>query len=79
MNTLRICGVGVYESEEFYDYAAEKGVLIWQVRMIRSVDKFSSIEFQDLMFSCTLYPMDDEFVENVKTEVRQQVIEEIFN
>ncbi|PAV82579.1 hypothetical protein WR25_26696 [Diploscapter pachys] len=57
MNTLRICGVGVYESEEFYDYAAEKGILIWQ----------------DLMFSCTLYPMDDEFIENVKTEVRQQI------
>ncbi|KAJ1354713.1 hypothetical protein KIN20_011718 [Parelaphostrongylus tenuis] len=57
MNTLRVWGGGVYESDEFYDNADSKGILLWQ----------------DLMFACALYPTDNDFTENVRTEVNQQI------
>lgn len=57
MNMLRIWGGGVYESDLFYDLADEHGVLIWQ----------------DFMFSCTLYPSDDAFLESVTKEAVQAV------
>ncbi|CAJ0600375.1 unnamed protein product [Cylicocyclus nassatus] len=57
MNTLRVWGGGVYETEEFYELADKKGLLIWQ----------------DLMFACALYPNDPGFLESVKTEIMQQV------
>lgn len=57
MNTLRVWGGGVYESEEFYNYADSKGLLLWQ----------------DMMFACALYPTDDEFVRNVEAELSSQI------
>ncbi|VDM75772.1 unnamed protein product, partial [Strongylus vulgaris] len=57
MNALRVWGGGVYESEEFYSLADQKGILIWQ----------------DLMFACALYPTDESFLNNVKTELTQQI------
>ncbi|XGW16324.1 hypothetical protein V3C99_001632 [Haemonchus contortus] len=57
MNTLRVWGGGVYESDEFYDYSDSKGILLWQ----------------DLMFACALYPTDDGFLGSVETEVNQQI------
>ena len=47
----------VYESEKFYELADELGLLIWQ----------------DLMFACALYPTDDDFIANVRSEVIHQV------
>ncbi|KAG8191625.1 hypothetical protein JTE90_012342 [Oedothorax gibbosus] len=57
MNMLRVWGGGVYESNDFYELADKKGLLIWQ----------------DLMFACALYPVGDGFLQSVATEVRQQV------
>ncbi len=56
-NMLRIWGGGAYETETFYDLADELGVLVWQ----------------DFMFANTLYPADDEFVDNVSGEVADVV------
>ena len=53
MNMLRVWGGGYYEDERFYDLCDELGILIWQ----------------DFMFSCSVYPGDEEFVENVRREV----------
>ncbi len=52
MNMLRVWGGGIYEKDIFYELADEYGVMIWQ----------------DFMFSCTLYPANDEFLENVSKE-----------
>ena len=51
------CVVQVYESEEFYELADQLGVVLWQ----------------DFMFACALYPTDDDFIANVRSEVTHQV------
>ena len=57
-NMLRVWGGGFYEDEIFYDLCDEYGILVWQ----------------DMIFSCSIYPLDDQkFVENIKTEVIQNV------
>ncbi|MFB6150258.1 MAG: glycoside hydrolase family 2 protein [Haloarculaceae archaeon] len=57
MNMLRVWGGGYYENEDFYELCDEYGVLVWQ----------------DFMFSCSLHPANDEFLETVEEEVRYQV------
>ena len=47
----------VYESEEFYSLADKYGIMIWQ----------------DFMFACALYPTNDDFISNVRSEVEHQV------
>ncbi len=57
-NMIRVWGGGFYESEDFYDLCDEYGILVWQ----------------DFIFSCSVYPLDDEkFVENVYQEVIDNV------
>ena len=57
MNMVRVWGGGQYEQECFYDLCDEKGLLIWQ----------------DLMFSCCLYPTTPDFLDNVSKELDDQI------
>ncbi|XP_068087653.1 beta-mannosidase [Hyperolius riggenbachi] len=57
MNTLRVWGGGVYESDDFYDLCDELGIMVWH----------------DFMFACSLYPTDEWFLDTVKTEVTHQI------
>ncbi|MBP7962501.1 MAG: glycoside hydrolase family 2 protein [Caldilineaceae bacterium] len=57
-NMLRVWGGGFYEEERFYDLCDRYGILVWQ----------------DFIFSCSIYPLDDpEFVENVRVEVVENI------
>ncbi len=56
-NMLRVWGGGIYEDDAFYDLCDELGILIWH----------------DFMFSCSVYPGDDEFIENVIAEVTDNI------
>lgn len=57
MNMIRIWGGGIYEDDEFYKACDENGILVWQ----------------DFMFAGSFYPSDDNFLNNVKEEVKDQV------
>ncbi|HRV95974.1 MAG TPA: glycoside hydrolase family 2 protein, partial [Anaerolineae bacterium] len=57
-NMLRVWGGGFYEEERFYDLCDQYGILVWQ----------------DFIFACSVYPMDDDaFLENVRREVDDNV------
>ena len=57
MNTLRIWGGGIYESDHFYELCDEMGIMVWQ----------------DFMFACSMYPANDDFLDSVEKEARYQV------
>ncbi len=57
MNLLRVWGGGVYESEDFYDLADERGILVWQ----------------DFLLACAAYSEDPELWEEFDAEARQNV------
>ncbi len=57
-NMLRVWGGGFYEEERFYDLCDRYGILVWQ----------------DFIFSCSVYPLNDaEFLENVRIEVVENI------
>jgi beta-mannosidase len=57
MNMLRVWGGGIYESDYFYDLCDSLGIYVWQ----------------DFMFAGGMYPADDAFLQNVKSEVKYQI------
>ncbi|CEJ69868.1 Exo-beta-D-glucosaminidase precursor [Chryseobacterium oranimense G311] len=57
MNMIRVWGGGIYEDDEFYKVCDENGILVWQ----------------DFMFAGSFYPADEDFLNNVKEEVKDQV------
>lgn len=57
-NMLRVWGGGFYEEERFYDLCDRYGILVWQ----------------DFIFSCSIYPLDeDAFLENVCAEAVENI------
>ncbi|MBT3338101.1 MAG: glycoside hydrolase family 2 protein [Anaerolineae bacterium] len=57
-NMIRVWGGGFYEEERFYDLCDKLGILVWQ----------------DFIFSCSIYPLDEKtFRKNVKAEVIENV------
>jgi beta-mannosidase len=55
---LRVWGGGLYEESRFYDLCDRYGILVWQ----------------DGIFSCSVYPLDDPtFLENVRVEIVENV------
>lgn len=57
MNMLRVWGGGIYEKEIFYQLADSLGIMIWQ----------------DFMFAGTMYPGDDDFMDNIQKEAEDQL------
>jgi len=57
VNLLRVWGGGVYESEDFYDLADAKGVLVWQ----------------DFLFTCAAYRESEPLWSEVEAEAREAV------
>lgn len=57
-NMLRVWGGGFYEEDRFYDLCDRYGLLIWQ----------------EFIFACSIYPLDDpDFVENIHEEASQNI------
>ena len=57
MNMIRVCGVGQYEPDYFYELCDELGIMVWH----------------DFMFSCMSYPSNREFLDDVEVEITQQL------
>ncbi|MBL4861458.1 MAG: hypothetical protein JKY09_00360, partial [Crocinitomicaceae bacterium] len=56
-NMVRVWGGGYYPDEVFYKTCDQLGIMVWQ----------------DLMFACSMYPGDDDFIHNVSKEFNYQV------
>lgn len=57
MNMIRVWGGGIYESDLFYKFCDELGLCVWQ----------------DFMFACSAYPVQDEFMDTFRHEVVDNV------
>lgn len=56
-NCLRVWGGGYYPSDDFYDLCDERGLIVWQ----------------DLMYACNIYDLDEAFEENIIAETLDNV------
>jgi beta-mannosidase len=57
VNLIRIWGGGIYESDDFYELADERGILVWQ----------------DFLFACAAYSEDEHLRLEVVAEAREQI------
>jgi beta-mannosidase len=57
INGIRVWGGGIYESEDFYNFCDEEGIVVWQ----------------DFLFACAAYPETPEMFEEVELEVDENV------
>ncbi|WP_406406142.1 glycosyl hydrolase 2 galactose-binding domain-containing protein [Streptomyces sp. NBC_01643] len=58
INLIRVWGGGLYESDDFYELADEKGLLVWQ----------------DFPFACAAYPEEQPLYDEVAAEARENVV-----
>jgi beta-mannosidase len=56
-NVIRVWGGGYYPDDHFYDICDELGLVVWQ----------------DFMFACAVYNLTDEFEENIRAEITDNV------
>lgn len=56
-NCLRVWGGGYYPSDDFYNLCDENGLIVWQ----------------DLMYACNIYDLDESFEENIIAETEDNV------
>lgn len=56
-NSIRVWGGGYYPDDFFYDICDELGLLVWQ----------------DFMFACACYELDDDFEANITAEITENV------
>ena len=56
-NCIRIWGGGIYPSDEFFDLCDRYGLVVWQ----------------DFMFACAIYEMNEAFAETIRHEVIDNV------
>ncbi len=56
-NCIRVWGGGYYPDDWFYDACDELGLVVWQ----------------DFMFACASYELDDAFARNISAEIRDNV------
>ena len=56
-NMLRVWGGGIYPSDDFFNICDSLGILVWE----------------DFMYAGTMYPYDENFLENARIEAEEQV------
>ena len=56
-NSIRVWGGGYYPDDYFFDICDELGLLVWQ----------------DFMYACASYELDDAFEENIRQETVENV------
>ncbi len=56
-NMIRVWGGGIYPEDYFFDLCDQKGLIVWQ----------------DFMFACSMYDLNDEFRETVEQEVKDNI------
>ena len=57
INGIRVWGGGIYESEDFYNFCDQEGIVVWQ----------------DFLFACAAYPETAEMFEEVTLEAEEAV------